>query len=232
VKAGESAARGFALTGDIAFLEGLKESVTSANQHERELRLLTADKLQQQERLDKYEALLAHRFQTLDELVTKRRLLGADAAAQFVGTGAGSSVAAAIESFSSVLQNEEYSLLTQRSSAMERSMARARTVSVAAPIFSLLLLGAAGALIRFDMQRRRKLETELQYEKGLFTTLMDKVPDCVYFKDAESRFLRINAAMSRRLGLYNAPEAIGKSDADFFDPEHAERARADERAVD
>ena len=231
VKAGESAARGFALTGDLAFLETWKESVTSANEHERKLRLLTADNLKQQRRLDQYETLLANRFQALDELVSKQRLLGTDAAAQFAQTGAGVSLAAAAESLSSELQDEEYSLLKTRNATMDASTARAGTVSVAASVFSLLLFGAAGALIRFDMRRRRKLETELRYEKDLFTTLMDTVPDCVYFKDAESRFLRINAAMARRLGLSNVAEAIGKSDTDFYDPEHAEKARADEKEV-
>jgi len=60
---------------------------------------------------------------------------------------------------------------------------------------------------------------------------MDTVPDCVYFKDADSRFLRINTAMARRMGLSNTVEAIGKSDADFYEMEHAEKALADERDV-
>jgi diguanylate cyclase (GGDEF)-like protein/PAS domain S-box-containing protein len=231
VKAAESAARGFALTGDLAFLETLQESVISANKHERELRLLTADNLRQQHRLEQYEVLLAHRFQMLDELVAKRRQFGTDAAARFVRTGAPVSIAAAIESLSLELQNEEYSLLKRRNAAMEGSRARAETVSMAASAFSLLLLGAAGALIGFDLRRRRKLETELRYEKSLFATLMDTVPDCVYFKDAESRFVRINAAMGRRLGLSDAAEAIGKNDTDFYNPEHAGKALADETEV-
>lgn len=231
VKAAESAAFGFALTGDPAFLETWKNSVTSANEHERELRSLTADNLKQQRRLDKYEILLTHRFQALDELVGKRRLFGTDAAAEFVRTGVGVSLAAAVESLSSELQDEEYSLLKARNATVDASTARAGIVSAVASVLSLLLLGAAGALIRFDMLRRKKLETELRHEKDLFTTLMDTVPDCVYFKDAESRFLRINAAMGRRLGLSNAAEAVGKNDADFYDPEHAEKARADEKEV-
>jgi diguanylate cyclase (GGDEF)-like protein/PAS domain S-box-containing protein len=231
VNAGESAARGFALSGDPAFLEAWKDSVTSTNEHERELRSLTSDNLKQQQRLAKYETLLAHRVQALDELVSNRRLFGTDAAAQFLRTGAGVSLAVAIESLSSELEDEEYSLLKTRNATVDASTARAGIVSVVASVLSLLLLGAAGSLIRFDMLRRRKLETELRYEKDLFTTLMDTVPDCVYFKDAESRFLRINAAMGRRLRLSNAAEAVGKNDTDFYDPEHAQKALADEKDV-
>jgi diguanylate cyclase (GGDEF)-like protein/PAS domain S-box-containing protein len=228
--AAESAARGFALTGDLSFLETMRKAATSANQHEREVRLLTADNPRQQQRLDRLEPLLRERFQALDDLVDKRRLSGADAVASMVRR-AGFPLATAIESLCRDLQNEEYSLLKVRNIALDANMSRARNARTIAAVFSLLLLGAASALIRLDGRRRRKLETELRHEKDLFTTLMDTVPDSVYFKDAESRFQRVNAAMGRRLGLSNIAEAVGKSDVDFFDPEHAADARADEEAV-
>jgi diguanylate cyclase (GGDEF)-like protein/PAS domain S-box-containing protein len=229
-KTAESAARGFVLTGDAASLRTMKESVASANRHERQVRILTADNPRQQRRLDKLEPLLTERFKALDELVAKRGLSGADGAAQIV-RNAGVPLAAAVESLSWELQNEEYSMLEARSSALDVDTARARFARTIAAAFSLLLLAAASVLIRFDGRRRRKLETDLQYEKDLFTTLMDTLPDRVYFKDPESRFLRINAAKGRRLGLSNVAEAIGKSDADFYLPEQAESARADEKEV-
>jgi PAS domain S-box-containing protein len=53
---------------------------------------------------------------------------------------------------------------------------------------------------------------------------MENVPDCVYFKDLESRFTRANRAYAARLGLSDPAEQIGKSDFDFF-PEEQARAR-------
>jgi PAS domain S-box-containing protein len=61
--------------------------------------------------------------------------------------------------------------------------------------------------------------------------LMDNMPDTIYFKDAQSRFTRINRAQAEVLGLKSPDEAIGKTDADFFTPEHAQAARADERRI-
>ena len=52
---------------------------------------------------------------------------------------------------------------------------------------------------------------------------MDHIPDQIYFKDQESRFLRINKAQAEVFGLGDAGQAIGKTDFDFFTEEHAAR---------
>lgn len=62
----------------------------------------------------------------------------------------------------------------------------------------------------------------------LLQALLESSPDAVYFKDRESRFLLISRSLARLLGLAEPQEAYGKSDRDFFAPEHAEQARADE----
>jgi PAS domain S-box-containing protein len=78
---------------------------------------------------------------------------------------------------------------------------------------------------------RRRVQEELAYERGLFQTLMDNIPDYVYFKDTESRFLRVNREGARRLGVADPAEAIGKSDADFFPVEWEGYIAEDEREI-
>src|SRR5688572_23290396 len=60
---------------------------------------------------------------------------------------------------------------------------------------------------------------------------MDHVPDSIYFKDRQSRFIRINQAMVKRFSLADASEALGKTDFDFFGAEHAQVAFDDERRM-
>ena len=83
----------------------------------------------------------------------------------------------------------------------------------------------------WDVSDRVQAEDHLQHERHLLNHLMNHVPDCIYFKDRESRFLRISEAMARKFGLSSAKEAEGKTDADIFSSEHAEDARADEIQV-
>ncbi|MHB8055180.1 MAG: response regulator [Candidatus Aminicenantales bacterium] len=61
--------------------------------------------------------------------------------------------------------------------------------------------------------------------------LMDNTPDYIYFKDKDSRFLRINKAHAAAFGLSDPALAIGKSDFDFFTRDHAQPAFEGEQEI-
>jgi PAS domain S-box-containing protein len=68
-------------------------------------------------------------------------------------------------------------------------------------------------------------------ESGLFRFLLENIPDRIYFKDTQSRFIRISHAMAKFFGLPTPLAAVGKTDFDFFGREHAEQALADEQFI-
>jgi PAS domain S-box-containing protein len=70
-----------------------------------------------------------------------------------------------------------------------------------------------------DVTERVRAEADLVHERDLLQALMDNAPDTIYFKDAGSRFTRINRAQAQVLGVPNPDDAIGKTDADF-QPQH------------
>jgi diguanylate cyclase (GGDEF)-like protein/PAS domain S-box-containing protein len=72
---------------------------------------------------------------------------------------------------------------------------------------------------------------QLEDEIFLLETLMDNVPDGIYFKDRESRFTRINQCQAVRLGVASPAHAIGRNDFDFFTDEHASQALRDEQEI-
>ena len=61
--------------------------------------------------------------------------------------------------------------------------------------------------------------------------LLDNVPDRIYFKDLESRFIKLNGALARRLGVDDPEQVVGKTDFDFQLPERAREFYADEQRI-
>lgn len=82
-----------------------------------------------------------------------------------------------------------------------------------------------------DITSRKLAERELALEQSLLQALMENATDQVYFKDIESRFLRISRAQASRFGLNDPALAVGKSDFDFFAAEHARHSRRDEQEI-
>lgn len=78
---------------------------------------------------------------------------------------------------------------------------------------------------------RQQAEVALTYEQYLLRSLMDNLPDNIYFKDLQSRFIRINQAQSHHLLLSNPEESLGKTDFDFYGIEHADQAYKDEQNI-
>lgn len=63
----------------------------------------------------------------------------------------------------------------------------------------------------------------------LLQALMDNMPDHIYFKDTQSRFIRNSRSQATLLGLSDPAQVVGKTDFDFFP--HAARAYAEEQEV-
>jgi PAS domain S-box-containing protein len=82
-----------------------------------------------------------------------------------------------------------------------------------------------------EISERRQAQESLAQEQRLLRTFMDNVPDHIYFKDTDSRFIRINKAMARWFSLGDPAQAIGKTDFDIFTGEHAQQAYTDEQEV-
>ncbi len=71
----------------------------------------------------------------------------------------------------------------------------------------------------------------IEQEGHLFRFLMENIPDRIYFKDRESRYICVNAAMAHLFHLTGPGEAVGKIDYDFFPHDDAQRMFEDEQRV-
>jgi sigma-B regulation protein RsbU (phosphoserine phosphatase) len=70
-----------------------------------------------------------------------------------------------------------------------------------------------------------------QNHAALLENLMVSNKDVIYFKDLESRFIKVNEACVRKHGMETAEGLIGKTDFDLYAPVHAEQAYADEQHI-
>jgi PAS domain S-box-containing protein len=82
-----------------------------------------------------------------------------------------------------------------------------------------------------DITEQKRTEEALRHERDLLNALLENIPDAVYFKDRQSRFIRCSRATVRGLGQADVGQLIGKSDFDFFTAEHARPAFEDEARI-
>ena len=69
-------------------------------------------------------------------------------------------------------------------------------------------------------------------DQVLLRAILEHLPDSIYFKDRDSRFIRVNAALARKAGAASPEALVGRSDFDLFTPEHAAPAfEAEQRIV-
>ncbi len=76
-----------------------------------------------------------------------------------------------------------------------------------------------------------KTQSNLEREKSLMDSLLNNLPDTIYFKDLESRFIKVSNSMPELFGLEKPEELYGKTDFDFFTNEHANQAFRDEQQI-
>ena len=64
----------------------------------------------------------------------------------------------------------------------------------------------------------------------LLRSLLDESEDRVYFKDVESRFLRLSHSAAEWFGAARE-QVVGRTDGDYFGEQHAQQARDDEAEI-
>jgi len=73
-------------------------------------------------------------------------------------------------------------------------------------------------------------ESQLARDRAMLRSLVDSIPDLIYFKDQDSNYLGCNLAYSELVG-FTEDELIGKTDFDLFDEEKAEAVRNQDQTI-
>lgn len=81
-----------------------------------------------------------------------------------------------------------------------------------------------------DIREIKHAERELRKEKRLFDTFMDYIPDSIYFKDNELKFVRVNRVKAEHSGR-TPEEMVGLTDFDLFSEKVAKKTFLDDTEV-
>jgi PAS domain S-box-containing protein len=119
-------------------------------------------------------------------------------------------------------------------SAASPDMAHSVDISILANLAILFVTFGvlAFALLTALVDRRLSAkEALLESERKMLRALIDNIPDIMYVKDADSRFVVVNAHAAHGLGAISPQDVIGKTDFDFFPEELAARLYEEEQAL-
>src|SRR5262249_19852278 len=78
---------------------------------------------------------------------------------------------------------------------------------------------------------QRQAADDWAWQRALLGTLINVLPDHVYVKDTEGRFLTANDAALHARGVDARKDFAGKTDHDFFPPDVAARFEVGDQAV-
>jgi len=81
-----------------------------------------------------------------------------------------------------------------------------------------------------DISDRKKAEVEIARAHELLQTLMDNIPDSIYFKDESNRFIMVNKAKASHANV-NPGDMIGKTDFDFMSEDQARKSFEDDEEL-
>lgn len=82
-----------------------------------------------------------------------------------------------------------------------------------------------------DITRRKMADMHAMEDRDLFRTLINCLPDNIYYKNRESRFVIANEATARKMRVNTPSDLIGRKDSHFFSPEMSEIARREEEEI-
>ncbi len=88
-----------------------------------------------------------------------------------------------------------------------------------------------GVVVFNDTTARRRSQEELKSERNLLRTLIDQLPELIFLKDVEGRYLLANAALMRVQGASSLEEVVGRDDFAFYPKEQAEQYRRGDAEV-
>jgi len=226
----ETAARGYAITGDSAFLGPFYAARTAVPMTIQRLRTLTADHHEQQSKLDTLESVAGDQLRFNDQIIDLRATRGFELASGIIGTGQARDVMNHARMLTASMEREENRILSLRARQQERDERLAYLVIGIGGGIAFLLSLLINRSIYSDVVEREKQREMIENQTRQLTrqaeklavqqkeqerltkqmqALLDSTEAGFYGMDTDGNCTFINRAGARMLG-YKPKELIGR----------------------
>ena len=188
----ETGSRGYVISGEESYLEPFNNAVRLVPQEIQHLRQLTADKPEQQRRLDALEPLISLRVRTAEANIVARTTRGPSAAEQTLSKGPGKRSMDAIRGAIAEMATAENQLLQHRSDELRASNAQTLALFMALVILLAGLLTAVLFLVRRNAAALQR-ELEITEKARVYAeNIVDTVREPLLVLDAGLRVQSAN----------------------------------------
>jgi len=227
----ESAARGYLISNDDVLLGFFEQAGAEAIAEGKELSVLVRDEPAQSARLKAIMKRINHKLDSLRQLTWARQMEGPKATENRFSAMNQEGATTELRSIMAAFQLAEELRLEERSTLSRQIGTETKRRVLLSSCISLVLLIAAAALILRDIEARRRAEAQLAQERNLLRNLIDAIPDHIYVKDLEGRFMLDNVAHRSFLGVDSFEKLVGHTVFDFAPRELASIYHADDQSV-
>jgi PAS domain S-box-containing protein len=227
----ESGRRGYLVTGDEVYLQGFEQAQTQIIDNFNKLKTYTADTPQQTLKLDRLLTLIQRNFAEQRTEIEMRRTQGFASSLALFAKGESEQTTTEIRKILADFDREQRALLAERAE-LTRDVGRATTYTIlAGSVFTFVALLVACILILRDVTARHRAEEALAAEHHLLLSIIDTIPDHVYVKDVEGRFILDNVAHREVHGPKTEGTTTGRTVFDYYSLDEAERFDDDDQHV-
>ena len=228
----QAAQLSYMVTGNSLYLEQYDSLSVQIAPHLATIRNLTIDEPMLQERLDKLEPATTTWLALMTQVVRTQQQSGVENARTLLVKVQVNTLMAQIRTFLNAMNKDEQSELAQN--RLTQTAQREQSTLTTFAILTLLmvaLLAFGYSRIHRDFVARKQAEQLFQQERALLRTVIDTLPDYIYVKDTDFRFVLANQAHVGLVGAKSFGDMLGKTDADLFPNALASGYAADEKAI-
>jgi diguanylate cyclase (GGDEF)-like protein/PAS domain S-box-containing protein len=221
--------RGYLLTGDESDLRTYASSVGEARLILDRLQALTVDNPRQQASIAQLRPHLVDEFQEWERSIELRD----QRTAPVLGPAAGSAGLREMEQIRrliDIMQNDENELLATRTARYEASVSRNERFLATDVALQFVLLTLGFFFIYRDFVNRSRFAVAIGKANNLLKAVVEGSGDGILAKDVNGIYQVINEAGGRFMG-WPTKEILGRTDADLFDGESAQKLVAEDREV-